>query len=106
MVQLRAYSDEDGVDVASLIDAVVRRIDYMDYLDDDTPQSNERMENVRELQSVAKDYKEQGLAGFLEEVALVSDVDSYDENADALTLMTIHAAKGLEFPVVFVPPLE
>jgi DNA helicase-2/ATP-dependent DNA helicase PcrA len=75
-------------------------------LDDGSVQAVERSENVRELQSVAAEFNEQGLAGFLEEVALISDVDSYDENSDALTLMTIHAAKGLEFPVVFVIGME
>jgi DNA helicase-2/ATP-dependent DNA helicase PcrA len=50
--------------------------------------------------------EEPTLSGFLEEVALVSDIDKYDENADAVTLMTIHSAKGLEFPIVFLPGME
>ena len=102
--RLRDYSNE--ADVSGLIDAVVRRTNYTQSLDDGSVQAAERIENVNELQSVAKQYDEQGLAGFLEEVALISDVDTYDNASDALTLMTIHAAKGLEFPVVFVVGME
>ena len=104
IVSMRQFSEEASV--SALIDALVRRIDYIDYLDDGDPKSAERMENIRELQSVARDYDERGLAGFLEEVALVSDVDTYDADSDALTLMTMHSAKGLEFPVVFVVGME
>lgn len=70
----------------------------------------ERLENVQELISNAVEYEnsheEPSLANFLEEVALVNDIDNYDENADAVVLMTIHSAKGLEFPVVFLPGFE
>lgn len=70
----------------------------------------DRLENVRELVSNAVEYAEKNgeatLNGFLEEVALISDVDKYDENADAVVLMTVHSAKGLEFPVVFLPGME
>ncbi len=104
ILRLREYSEE--ANVSGLIDAVIKRIQYFDFLEDGTAQSAERVENVRELQSVAQLYNDQGLAGFLEEVALIADVDTYDENSDALTLMTIHAAKGLEFPVVFVVGME
>jgi DNA helicase-2/ATP-dependent DNA helicase PcrA len=61
---------------------------------------------VKELLSAAQEYQDVGLAGFLEEVSLVSDLDSADFNGDAVTLMTLHAAKGLEFPVVFMTGLE
>ncbi len=70
----------------------------------------DRLENIDELISGALEYQksneEATLAGYLEEVALVSDVDKYDETADAAILMTIHSAKGLEFPVVFLPGME
>jgi DNA helicase-2/ATP-dependent DNA helicase PcrA len=92
--------------VAGLIDSLLRRIDYLNYLNDGTPQGEARQENVKELLSVAQEYQDAGLAGFLEEVALVSDLDSADFNGDAVTLMTLHAAKGLEFPVVFMTGLE
>lgn len=92
--------------VSALIDSLLRRIDYLHYLDDGTPQGEARQENVKELLSVAQEYQDVGLAGFLEEVALVSDLDSADFGGDAVTLMTLHAAKGLEFPVVFMVGLE
>jgi DNA helicase-2/ATP-dependent DNA helicase PcrA len=88
------------------IDLVIKKFDYVDYLNDGTPQAEARIENVAELQSVARAYTDAGLAGFLEEVALVSSADTVDDAADAVTLMTLHAAKGLEFPVVFMTGLE
>lgn len=92
--------------VVGIIDSLLRRTDYFNYLRDGTPAGEAREENVRELLSVAKEYNELGLAGFLEEVSLVSDLDSADFGSDAVTLMTLHAAKGLEFPVVFMAGME
>jgi DNA helicase-2/ATP-dependent DNA helicase PcrA len=89
-----------------LLDSLIRRLDYLKYLDDGTPQGESRQENVRELVSVAQSYQDAGLDGFLEEVSLVSDIDSWDTESNAVTLMTLHAAKGLEFPVVFMAGLE
>ncbi len=70
----------------------------------------DRLENVNELISNAVEYANQAdaptLRGFLEEVALISDIDNYDEDADAVVMMTVHSAKGLEFPVVFLPGME
>ena len=70
----------------------------------------ERLENLDELKSQIIEYMQENeeptLGGFLEEAALVADVDRYDENADAVVLMTIHSAKGLEFPVVILPGME
>ncbi len=100
----RQVLDESPVPV--IIDTLLRRIDYFAYLDDKTVQGESRQENVRELISVAKNYQDLGLDGFLEEVSLVSDLDSLDTSAGAVTLMTLHAAKGLEFPVVFMTGLE
>ncbi len=104
IARFREQMDQTPLPV--LLDSLLRRIDYMNYLDDKTPQGEARQENVRELLSVAKSYQEVGLDGFLEEVALVSDIDSYDSSGNAVTLMTLHAAKGLEFPVVFMIGLE
>src|SRR5665213_334633 len=101
---LREVSQDASV--AGLIDSLLRRIDYLHYLNDGTPQGEARQENVKELLSVAQEYQEEGLAGFLEEVALVSDLDGADFTGDAVTLMTLHADKGLEFPVVFMAGLE
>jgi DNA helicase-2/ATP-dependent DNA helicase PcrA len=96
----------EDTSVSGLIDSLLRRIEYLQYVDDGTPQGEARAENVRELLSVAREYQDLGLAGFLEEVSLVSDLDSADFSSDAVTLMTLHAAKGLEFPVVFMTGME
>lgn len=96
----------DNAPPAALIDSLLRRIDYMHYLDDGTPQGESKQENVKELISVAQTYQDVGLDGFLEEVALISDLDSADFDGNAVTLMTLHAAKGLEFPVVCMVGLE
>jgi DNA helicase-2/ATP-dependent DNA helicase PcrA len=104
LAKMRELVDE--VPVAGLIDSLLRRIGYLQYLDDGTPQGEARQENVKELLSVAQEYQDVGLAGFLEEVALVSDLDTADFDGNAVTLMTLHAAKGLEFPVVFMVGLE
>ncbi len=75
------------------------------------PDSKTRGENLEELLSVVKEYEyapdvESSLSDFMERVALVSDIDNYDKDQDAVVLMTIHSAKGLEFPVVFLPGME
>lgn len=104
IASLREVSQDAAV--SGLIDSLLRRIDYLHYLEDGTPQGEARQENVKELLSVAREYEDAGLAGFLEEVALVSDLDSADFSNDVVTLMTLHAAKGLEFPAVFITGLE
>lgn len=104
LLTLKQLSEE--VTVSGLIDSLLRRIDYLHFLDDGSPQGEARQENVRELLSVAQEYQDSGLDGFLEEVALVSDLDSADFDGNAVTLMTLHAAKGLEFPVVFMCGME
>jgi DNA helicase-2/ATP-dependent DNA helicase PcrA len=91
---------------AGVVDSLVRRLDYYNYINDGTPQGESRVENVKELINVAQHYDEEGMEVFLEEVALVSDVDQADFNGNAVTLMTLHAAKGLEFPVVFMIGME
>ena len=89
-----------------LIEALIRRLNYLEYLDDGTPQGEARQENVKELLSLARQYQDMQLADFLEEVSLVSDIDTLDLTADAVTLMTLHSAKGLEFDVVFIAGME
>ncbi len=95
---------------AALIDAVLKRTGYDEYIENDAERGEERMENVRELQSVAKDLLDYGeqdpLTAFLERVSLVSDADNAGESPDAVTLITLHQAKGLEFPVVFIVGME
>ncbi len=90
----------------ALLDSLIRRLDYLNFLDDGSPQGQSRQENVKELISVAEEYRDLDLGGFLEEVSLVSDLDSADFGSDSVTLMTLHAAKGLEFPVVFMIGME
>jgi len=89
-----------------IIDKLIKRLSYLSYLDDGTPQGEAKQENVKEMLSVAKSFQYYNLADFLEEISLVSDLDSVDLSANAVTMMTIHAAKGLEFPVVFIPGME
>lgn len=101
---LRGHIDDSPP--ASIIESLLRRIEYLEFLNDGTPQGDARQENVRELLSVAREYQELGVAGFLEEIALVSEVEANTQAADSVTLMTLHAAKGLEFPVVFMTGLE
>jgi DNA helicase-2/ATP-dependent DNA helicase PcrA len=91
---------------ASLIDGLLRRLDYIHFLQDGTPQGEARVENVKELISVANEYHDVGLSGFLEEVALVSDLDNLNLSNDAVVMMTLHSAKGLEFPAVFITGME
>ncbi len=104
LASLRTVSET--ATVGGLIDSLLRRLDYLHYLNDGSLQGEARQENVRELLSVAQEYQAEGLAGFLEEVALVSDLDGTDFSNDTVTLMTLHAAKGLEFPIVFMAGLE
>jgi DNA helicase-2/ATP-dependent DNA helicase PcrA len=99
-------SQIDNLTPAGLLDSLLRRLDYLNWLSDGSPQGEARIENVKELLSVANQYQDLGLDGFLEEVALVSDIDSADLNSDAVILMTLHSAKGLEFPAVFITGLE
>ncbi len=87
-----------------LIDLIVRETGYKNYILDGTEEGEMRFENINELKSVAQ--KAQSLEEFLENVALVADIDSYDKSAEAVTFMTLHNAKGLEFPVVFMIGLE
>lgn len=94
-----------------LMEEVLARSGYLQMLQDMGEEGQSAVDNVNELISAAVEYEaraegEATLSGFLEEVALVSDVDKYDEQADAVVLMTIHSAKGLEFPVVFLAGME
>lgn len=97
---------ELGSDIApaELIDQVVRQTGYKSYIDDGTVEGEARWQNIEELLAVAS--QAESLQQFLEDVALVADVDNYNADEDAVTLMTLHAAKGLEFPVVFIVGME
>ncbi|HEX7259913.1 MAG TPA: UvrD-helicase domain-containing protein [Candidatus Saccharimonadia bacterium] len=96
----------DVLPVPELLQQLVTRSGYLTALDDGSVLAGDRIENVKELLSVAADYEGMNLGEFLEEIALVSDLDNYSTESNAVTLMTLHAAKGLEFPVVFMPGME
>ena len=90
----------------ALFDQVIADSGYEAYLRDGSEEGEDRWENVLELRRLAFDYQERGLSEFLENLALVSDQDTVPEQADAPTLLTLHAAKGLEFPRVFIIGLD
>ncbi len=96
--------------VAELMDLVLRDSGYFKYVNDGTDEGRDRWDNIKELRNVASDYtealKDDPLAHFLEDVALVADVDSLKDQVDAPVLMTLHAEKGLEFPIVFITGME
>jgi len=95
---------------SELLDHVVEVMELRRHYLDGTPQGEARMENLNELRGLAESFDDrdptQGLEDFLAEVALVSDVDAYDENGEGVTLITLHMVKGLEFPVVFMVGME
>jgi DNA helicase-2/ATP-dependent DNA helicase PcrA len=97
------------LNLPDLFDLVVERTGYKEYILSGE-NGEERWENILELRTVARDYRElkpkEGLTSFLEGVTLVSDVDGLDAAVDAVTLVTLHQAKGLEFPVVFIVGME
>jgi DNA helicase-2/ATP-dependent DNA helicase PcrA len=96
--------------VLELLDKVVADSGYGEYIRDGSEEGEERWENIQELRTVAQDYAglalNVALTTFLEDVALVSDVDNLREETDAVTLLTLHMAKGLEFDTVFIVGLE
>jgi len=94
------------VTVGALLETVIDGVNYRSYIDDGTPEGSDRWDNVMELRSVTVESDETDLSRFLEGVSLVSEVDDLEEDPSAPTLMTLHAAKGLEFPVVFIVGLE
>lgn len=111
MQGLIELNNDEKVTLGELYDELVERIDYLNFLKIDDPESAEdRAANVQELASNLRRFEEENpegtLSDFLEEVSLITDIDNYDNNADSVVLMTVHSAKGLEFPVVFLPGME
>jgi DNA helicase-2/ATP-dependent DNA helicase PcrA len=94
------------VDLGLLIDQVLRESGYDVYVNDGTEEGDDRWANVMELRAVAQEFSELGMTTFLEHVALISDQDTLTDEQNAPTLLTLHAAKGLEFPVVFIIGLD
>ena len=102
--------ESKSVSVAELVTLVFEMTGYRDYLETSDDMGEERVENVMELRSVAEEFEwmdsPEGLTAFLEQVALVSDTDNLGEKPDTVTFITLHQAKGLEFPVVFIAGME
>ena len=104
---LAAWIDlRDKVAVSDLLDLILEQTAYRDYLDDGTSEGEERWENIIEFRNASSENSDITLSEFLEQVALVSEADNLEETPNATTLLTLHAAKGLEFPVVFLTGLE
>ncbi|MBP6473146.1 MAG: UvrD-helicase domain-containing protein [Chloroflexi bacterium] len=95
----------ESATVGDLFDLVLEQTHYREFIDDGTDEGRDRWENVMELRSVAGDAT-LSLSDFLEQVALVSETDNVEDEPNSTTLLTLHAAKGLEFPVVFITGLE
>ena len=103
--------DAKTFSIVELIDAIVKRSGYMQLLlNEGTEEALSRIENIDEFINKASEYEktdpEGGLSGFLEDIALVADIDNYSENEESVALMTLHTAKGLEFPYVFIVGME
>ena len=112
MMQALMDKNEEGMAPSELYAELLEQTGYLMYLRTDEPEKAEdRIENVQELSTMIQRYEQENgeeasLSGFLEEVSLFTDIDNYDAEADSAVLMTIHSAKGLEFPVVFLPGWE
>ncbi|HDN80857.1 MAG: hypothetical protein DRI61_07540 [Chloroflexi bacterium] len=98
------------MDILHFLDYILNKTGYAEYVQDGTEEGYDRWSNIQELRTVAAEYAhlppEEGLTAFLEGVALVSDVDNLKEKVEAPVLLTLHMAKGLEFPVVFIVGME
>jgi DNA helicase II / ATP-dependent DNA helicase PcrA len=96
--------------VVGMLDLMLAKTGYQEFLQDGTEEGEERWQNVMELRTVAENYADmppaEQLGKFLEDVALMSDLDSLKEEKDAVTLITLHASKGLEYPIVFIVGMD
>jgi DNA helicase II / ATP-dependent DNA helicase PcrA len=97
---------KDNVPLPALFDRILEDTVYQEYIEDGSDEGNDRWGNVQELRKLAYEYAERGMTQFLENLALVSDQDTVDESSEAPTLLTLHAAKGLEFSQVFIIGLD
>ena len=100
----------DTMHLDELFKEILERTEYLSYVKADPDKGQERIDNLSELVTnlvtYENEHEDATLSGFLEEVALMTDIDNYNAQADAVVLMTLHSAKGLEFPVVFIPGME
>ena len=106
---IEAYNiEKDNMKISDLYDGLLVNSGYMKALEDQhTVEAESRLENLMEFKSVIVGYEKEdpnmNLAEFMERIALLADVDNHDAEENAVTLMTLHSAKGLEFPYVFMP---
>lgn len=110
MDEFTKFHQQEGNSLNELYKLIVEKTEYLEYLRTSDPErAQDKIENVEELSSMIQRYEEDegaSLSGFLEEVSLYTDIDNYDTDSEAVVLMTMHTAKGLEFPVVFLPGFE
>lgn len=111
ILEYRERAKNPECSLTELLDSLMTRIGYIQYLREDDPERIEdRQENIEELKNRIEAYEEESpepsLAGLIEELSLVAAIDAFEEDADAVSLMTLHSAKGLEFPVVFMAGME
>ncbi len=102
----RARLDSDKLTPAETLEYILKRSGYLDWLDDGSVLAAERVENIKELISVAKTFDKSTLDDFLSEIALLSDIDNTNFDGESVTMMSVHAAKGLEFAAVFIVGME
>ncbi len=102
----RWVKQKDDLAPLALMDRIMEDIEYAAYINDGTEEGNDRWENVNELRRLAAEHQDTGLEAFLERVALVSDQDTLGNQTNVPTLLTLHAAKGLEFPAVIIVGLN
>ena len=96
------HAEAPRLTVTELFDRIAKDINYQAFIDDGTDEGAERWENVQELRRLTLEYENRTLTDFLETVALISDQDTLAEGKNTPTLLTLHAAKGLEFGTVFI----
>lgn len=111
ILELIEASQNKEIPLIELYELILDKTAYISYLKHENDDVQDRIDNIRELASNIIQYEDENhedasLAGFLEEVSLMTDIDNYDATADSVVMMTMHAAKGLEFPVVFLPGFE
>lgn len=109
--ELIQIAEDKEVSLSELYAALLEKTEYINALKKEKDDSESRIENIQELSTNIINYEEENgeeasLAGFLEDVCLLTDIDNYDADADSVVMMTIHSAKGLEFPYVFIPAME
>ena len=97
---------KEQLPLPALFDRILDDVGYKQYIDDESEEGQDRWANVQELRRIAIEYEDRGLVEFLENLALVSDQDTLPENVSVPTLLTLHAAKGLEFRNVFIVGMD